>query len=167
MTTHLNEMIILNAPQGAFFFDHTKSVPMKHLLFFSFLFILVSCQSDGDSQSKTQQAEEPAAEPAQVQLLLPMDFLTKAQGMPGSVFLDVRTPEEHQSGSISGSQNIDYRSESFKDGLKEIDKSTPVFVFCQGGSRSAAAAHLMVNMGYKQVFDMDGGYERLMEDISQ
>jgi thioredoxin len=38
-----------------------------------------------------------------------------------------------------------------------IDKDKPVYVYCLGGGRSSAAAAKMKEMGYQQVYELQGG----------
>jgi rhodanese-related sulfurtransferase len=44
------------------------------------------------------------------------------------------------------------------------DKSTPLYLYCGGGFRSALAADSLQKMGYEQVVSIDGGW-RLLKDL--
>lgn len=73
----------------------------------------------------------------------------------GAVLLDVRTPEEYDEGHIEGSKNIPLQSiEKTKMIIKE--KSTPIFVHCRSGARSAQATSILKRMGYTNVEDIGG-----------
>ncbi|NNE77709.1 MAG: rhodanese-like domain-containing protein [Pricia sp.] len=51
--------------------------------------------------------------------------------------IDVRTPEEFSAGHIDGAVNINYlSSESFTENINKLDKTKPVYVYCQMGGRS-------------------------------
>ncbi|MGB1554815.1 MAG: rhodanese-like domain-containing protein [Flavobacteriaceae bacterium] len=39
-----------------------------------------------------------------------------------------------------------------------MDKTLPVYLFCQSGNRSKSASSLLVKMGFSQVFDLRGGF---------
>ena len=54
----------------------------------------------------------------------------------GAVLLDVRTPEEYAEGHIVGSKNIPLQSIEKTESVI-TDKSTPLFVHCRSGARSA------------------------------
>jgi len=71
--------------------------------------------------------------------------------------VDVRTPEEFQSGHIKNAQNIDYNNEDFKSKISSLDKSKPVLVYCRSGKRSASAAEIMKEMGFTKIVSLDGG----------
>lgn len=73
-------------------------------------------------------------------------------------FLDVRTPAEISSGLISGAIKIDYRAKDFKDKLDKLDKSTSYIVYCKSGGRSSKSAEIMQQMGFKSIYNLQGGY---------
>lgn len=77
----------------------------------------------------------------------------------GGPVIDVRTPDEFNEGHISGAINIDYLSEEFKTKIKEIDMINPVSIYCRSGGRSAKAAIEMKGLGFKKIYDLDGGYD--------
>lgn len=72
-----------------------------------------------------------------------------------AVLLDVRTKEEYSQFHIKGSVNIPLQNLERVGELIE-DKSTPIFVHCQSGARSARAAHMLKNSGYRRVSDIGG-----------
>lgn len=71
--------------------------------------------------------------------------------------VDVRTPEEFQTGHIKDAENIDYNNESFKSKISSLDKSKPVLVYCRSGKRSASAAEIMKELGFTKIVSLDGG----------
>ena len=77
---------------------------------------------------------------------------------PESIILDVRTKEEFESGYIAGSKNIDIRGgAAFISSIEELDKSKAYFVYCRSGARSGQACQLMEQMGFEQVYNLEGG----------
>lgn len=74
---------------------------------------------------------------------------------PDAVLLDVRTPSEFAGGHIPGAVNVP---------LQELDRvaavvpdgSTPVFAYCRSGARSAQAAAMLEQAGYKNVRNIGG-----------
>ena len=73
----------------------------------------------------------------------------------GAVLLDVRTAEEYNDGHIDGSINIPLdKISSVENTVK--DKSTPLFVHCRSGARSAQATSILKRMGYTNVEDIGG-----------
>lgn len=71
------------------------------------------------------------------------------------VLIDVRTKEEYAEGHIPDSINLPLSN--LDQILKEVpDKNTPLFVYCQSGSRSARAAKSMKKAGYSDVTNIGG-----------
>ena len=73
----------------------------------------------------------------------------------GAVLLDVRTPDEYRQGHIPGSKNVPLQSISKVAGMID-NKSTPIFVHCLSGARSAQATSVLKSMGYTNVTDIGG-----------
>lgn len=72
------------------------------------------------------------------------------------VLVDVRTPEEHQQKRIPGSILLpDYE---IRDRAGEVlpDKDAKIVVYCRSGRRSAEAAKVLREMGYRNVHDLGG-----------
>ena len=72
--------------------------------------------------------------------------------------IDVRTSEEFHSGTIGDAQNIDFNAPDFKAQLSKLDKNKPVLVFCAVGGRSAGASKVLESLGFKEIYDLKGGY---------
>jgi molybdopterin/thiamine biosynthesis adenylyltransferase/rhodanese-related sulfurtransferase len=73
------------------------------------------------------------------------------------VLLDIREKEEITFGYIGGATFL--RQGLLNEAVENLlpDKNVPVVVYCAGGIRSLAAAKLMREMGYSQVFSMTKG----------
>ena len=72
--------------------------------------------------------------------------------------VDVRTPAEFSAGSIEGAQNMDVKNTEFKTMAAKLDKKRPVAVYCLSGIRSARAAGILQELGFKKIYNLDGGY---------
>jgi len=65
-----------------------------------------------------------------------------------AVMVDVRTPEEYTEAHVSGAQNISLQQ--LQQGvLPQVEKSKKLYVYCRSGSRSAQAAKILTDKGYK------------------
>jgi len=73
----------------------------------------------------------------------------------GAVLLDVRTRSEYAHGHIEGSRNLPL-DELDRASAYVSNKSTPVFVHCLSGGRSARAAAYLRDCGYSTVHDIGG-----------
>lgn len=93
-----------------------------------------------------------------LQLLEPKEFLAKFKATKDAQLLDVRTPEEVAEGALEGAQNINFYDADFKDKLSKLDKNKPVFVYCRSGGRSGKCAQMCKDMGFKEIYDMKGGW---------
>ena len=69
------------------------------------------------------------------------------------VVLDVRTPEEHAEGHISGTDfNINVLDEGFTtEALAVLPKDRSVALYCRSGNRSKRAAKILAENGYDVV----------------
>ena len=72
--------------------------------------------------------------------------------------VDVRTADEYSGGKIEDAVNIDYFSADFKDRFADFDKEKPLLVYCAAGGRSAKAASVLKEMGFKEIYDLSEGY---------
>ena len=98
----------------------------------------------------------------QSQIMSPTEFEKALQ--KGKVqLLDVRTIGEYNQAHIDSALQADWtNSAEFADRVKYLDRSKPVYVYCQGGMRSRqAAAFLSSQMGFK-VYDLEGGLSQWM-----
>jgi rhodanese-related sulfurtransferase len=77
----------------------------------------------------------------------------------GSQLLDVRTIEEYNNGHIENAVQANWNNQDeFKNKIASLDKSKPVYLYCQVGGRSGAAAAWFVQNGFKKVYDLKGGF---------
>jgi len=92
--------------------------------------------------------------------------LSKAQSMgkKGFVLVDVRSPEEHQAGSIPGTDlNIDFREIQSRHREIGAQFDDHIVVYCQSGHRSNIAAETLADLGYRQVYNVAGSMNAWME----
>jgi rhodanese-related sulfurtransferase len=72
--------------------------------------------------------------------------------------VDLRTPQEvNASGIIPGAQVINISSNDFAGKIGQLDKSSPVLLYCAAGSRSASAAAIMHKQGFCEIYDLSAG----------
>jgi rhodanese-related sulfurtransferase len=72
----------------------------------------------------------------------------------GAQWIDVRYPSEYQYDKLPGAINIPLAE--IRNAARVLDRSREYVVYCQSGRRSAAAAFLMAQRGFKS-FVLDGG----------
>lgn len=71
--------------------------------------------------------------------------------------MDVRTKAEHEMGTIPGAVNIDLNT--IRDNLDKIPKDKQIITFCQAGLRAYVAYKILKNNGYKDIYDLSGGFK--------
>src|SRR5690554_5027696 len=80
------------------------------------------------------------------------------------LLLDVRTKEEYEEGHLPGARNMDFLSEDFLLQVEQLPKDQAIYIYCRSGNRSAKAADLMRKAGFRQLYDMEGGYLKWEEE---
>lgn len=80
-----------------------------------------------------------------------------ANHMQGAQLLDVRTPEEWNEGIIEGAIMANVFDADFEAQLAKLDKGKPVAVYCKSGGRSGQAMAKMHELGFKEVYNLNGG----------
>lgn len=73
------------------------------------------------------------------------------------LLFDVRTPEEYSQGHLKDAENINWQDASFETQVSAFDKAKPVFIYCKSGKRSSDAAKRLREMGFTQVYNLEGG----------
>lgn len=79
--------------------------------------------------------------------------------------LDVRTEGEYAAGHIKGSTLLavqDIPKQELVEKLKEIPKDRKILVYCRSGQRSMQASGILIENGYSQVYNMQGGITEWM-----
>lgn len=86
----------------------------------------------------------------------PQEF-DKLRQSKTNVVLDVRTKEEYAEGHIPGSVLLDFMSPDFEKELAKLDKNSTFLVHCASGGRSARACKKMEALGFKNLYNLQGG----------
>ena len=83
-----------------------------------------------------------------------------------AVILDVRSPEEFNSGKIPNSINIDiFKGQGFIYLIDELDKAKNFYVYCRSGARSRQACSVMNQMGIQNAYNLLGGIMEWRGDV--
>jgi len=84
------------------------------------------------------------------------DLIQENEGNRNFVIIDVRTPEEFADGHLDNALNINLNSGTFSTDISKLDKNKTYLIYCRSGNRSAKAASIMGNLGFREVNDMGG-----------
>jgi len=107
-------------------------------------------------------ADLVAAAKSRIENLDP-DALEQELSSGEAVLIDVREPEERESGAIPGSVNVprgmlEFRADPASPYHQEpLDPGRRTILHCASGGRSALAAATLQDMGYANVAHLDGG----------
>jgi rhodanese-related sulfurtransferase len=80
--------------------------------------------------------------------------------------LDVRTPSEFNSSHIKGATLIPVtnafgsdlsKGDLLESRINEVPKGKKILVYCRSGHRSVSASTILINAGYSDVYNMQGG----------
>jgi rhodanese-related sulfurtransferase len=140
---------------------YLKIIKMKKLLFIIPLGLSLTAMSCSNNDEKTILEETVVETTIQQAKTINEDvdvnkFAELVAKEDGQI-LDVRTPEEWETGVIKGAIKINFFDETFKRQLGKVDKTKPVYVYCKAGGRSTKAAKQMEKMGFTTVYNLLGG----------
>ena len=88
---------------------------------------------------------------------------------PGTLVIDTRNRYEVEVGSFPGA--VDPATDNFRQfadfakQMSEDDKERPVAMFCTGGIRCEKASALMLELGFDEVYQLQGGVLNYLESI--
>lgn len=89
--------------------------------------------------------------------LNPKEFKEAISQHKDAIILDVRTPEEFAKMHLENAINIDFNNPEFENQITSLAKDKKIYIYCQGGSRSAGAAIKMKELGYSDIQELKGG----------
>jgi phage shock protein E len=87
-----------------------------------------------------------------IKQLSPKEFDQKK----GMMILDVRTDKDYERGHIPGAIHVPLSD--IGDKIKKLKKDKELVVYCENGNRSIWAIKRLMGMGYKNLFNLKGGY---------
>ncbi len=71
--------------------------------------------------------------------------------------LDIRDQQSYLAGHVNNA--IHLTNENLEGVVDDADKEKPVIIYCYHGNSSQGAADYFFNLGFKQAYSVDGGYE--------
>jgi monothiol glutaredoxin len=75
---------------------------------------------------------------------------------------DVRTPREREMAQIAGSRQFD--DQAMAD-IEALSRDTPIGFYCHHGHRSRGAAEHFLKMGFKTVYNLQGGIDAWSQQV--
>ena len=106
--------------------------------------LVAACSSDTTTQS--------------IELVSPAEASQVIADSPaGLVVLDIRTPEEFTQARLADAMLVDFYEDDFAAQLDTLDKDVPYVMYCNSGNRSSEAVKTMEDLGFVEVYEIDGG----------
>jgi rhodanese-related sulfurtransferase len=131
---------------------------MKKYLILLVLAVSVSVAFSCNSSTTQAQAESTELQEALItKNVSAKDFQQLINDKTNATLLDVRTPNEVAQGVIKNPEIIDFYDPEFKAKLDKLDKSKPVLIYCRSGRRSGIAMSTLRELGFLEVYNLQGG----------
>lgn len=135
-----------------------KGVRNKKIIYilisaFILIGVLSGCSS---STTETKNGSSKASSKTAFSNITPEEAKKRLDSGEDIILLDVRTEEEYDNGHIRDSILIPVDTLKAEAENKVNDKETTIFVYCRSGNRSTTAAKILVELGYKNVYNLDG-----------
>ena len=137
----------------------------KLIVYIACVMALMSCQTNPANLSVDDMV---AAASKVVTFTTPSELMQIMESEEVFSVIDVRQSNEYFYGFIPGAVNIPRGSIEFNigeeafwetEGLYLPKKDETLIVYCKKGQRSALAAQTLMQMGYKKVLVLEGGYK--------
>lgn len=121
-----------------------KQVTIIFIVLVSFAF--VSCAQDTKKSSENSEKVMQYISPQELQARIDTIQL-----------IDIRTPQEFQSGHLKNAVNINYFDPDFLSKINQLDKNKGVYIYCRSGNRSSGAIRKLEDSGFPKIYDLKGG----------
>jgi rhodanese-related sulfurtransferase len=72
----------------------------------------------------------------------------------GALVIDVRSKAEYKGGHFA--QSVNYPLNELPSNIGRLDRSRPIITVCASGMRSATAMKLLLDNGFKEVYNAGG-----------
>ena len=83
---------------------------------------------------------------------------------PGAIALDVREADEYEQGALQDAVHIPRGFLELQVAGRIPQRDVPIVVYCAGGTRSAFASGTLAELGYTNVVNMEGGFNRWKDE---
>lgn len=112
----------------------------------------------------TKSQTKPDEKTTTISVISPTEFKEKSVNHK---IIDVRTPEEFSEGHIEGAVNINFFDPTFLDQIAKYNKNEPLYIYCRSENRSGKAAKKMTDLGFEQIYNLEGGLLNWMKNNNE
>jgi adenylyltransferase/sulfurtransferase len=104
-------------------------------------------------------------QPPEVPEITPIELKDRLDRGDVPVLVDVREPFEQKIIDLPEHGQHRIPTGEFPHRISEIDPSAEIVVYCRSGSRSAWAVAVLMQQGYEQVYNLQGGVLGWRRDV--
>lgn len=129
-------------------------------------FILSSCNNSTPKQVDSSLVNSSQNQPNSFKNISPEDAKKRLDSDEKIILLDVRTIEEYSEIHIPETTLIPLNILESEAQNKLTNKDVPIFVYCRSGNRSVTASNILLDLGYKDVYNLGGIIDWPYEKVS-
>ncbi|MBL4861557.1 MAG: rhodanese-like domain-containing protein [Crocinitomicaceae bacterium] len=124
-----------------------------------FLFIFAAFTLNACTEAQGTQEQDNGV----INKIVSLEEFKRLMKLDNAQVIDVRTPAEYDKGKIGNAPNIDFLNVNFETEIDKFDKNRPTLLYCASGVRSGKALQVMKELGFKEVYNLEGGYRNWSE----
>lgn len=131
---------------------------MKTIKFLSIVALsglMLACNGTKSENESEKTVEIQQKSPTEVKAML---------GDDNVMMIDVRTEEELKTKAYDVENIVNIPLDEFDQHLSEIPKDKTIIVACRSGKRSSKAANILLENGYQNIVNLDGGILKWEKD---
>ena len=76
--------------------------------------------------------------------------------------IDARVAKQYQEGHVAGAKNIP--QEQIRSELASLDQEALTVTYCNKGTTGNATQNILLNHGFRKVFNLSGGYKNYSQN---
>ena len=110
------------------------------------------------TMASVQAEEEQVTAVDKIKVTAAKEYVTRHDD---AIIMDVRTPAEYDMSHITGALNVNVQDDDFESMVAGLDKDKTYLVHCTKnpvGGRSSRALETLQQMGFKNLYSLEGGY---------
>lgn len=96
-------------------------------------------------------------------LIAPKEISELIQKEKNVTIIDARVEKQYEEGHVEGAVNIPH--EQFRKKLDELNKESITITYCNKGVTGNAVQNILINNGFKKVYNISGGYKNYKAQI--
>ena len=135
----------------------SKKLKLKNRIYLIAAILLVGTFSGCSNKSvETNKEVSTVQKKASFSNITPEEAKKRLDSEKNIILLDVRTKEEYDTGHIKDASLMPVDTIKEESVKNLLDKEAIIFVYCRSGSRSSSAANILIEQGYKNVYNLGG-----------